>query len=130
MNITCKVDITPQQIADQMITALETPIGSWLASATLVGSECRNPKESIWYADPVLFSGAYQIAVRFDDPAKGDDGEHTGLKAISQDDVRRGLEAMVKKCPYQFGLLMRDEGDAITADVFLQCVLFGEEVYG
>lgn len=36
---------------------------------------------------------------------------------------------MAKANPYQFGLFIQGEGDATTADVFLQFVVLGEELY-
>jgi len=41
-----------------------------------------------------------------------------------------GLQIMAEKEPRHFGNIMTDECDAITGDVFLQCCLFGEVIYG
>lgn len=44
--------------------------------------------------------------------------------------IVRGLIAMSKLEPRHFFDAANDDGDAITGDVFLQCCLFGEVVYG
>ncbi len=44
--------------------------------------------------------------------------------------IKKGLAIMAKKEPAHFGDLIADNADQITADVFLQCCLFGEVIYG
>lgn len=44
--------------------------------------------------------------------------------------IFRGLRLMAKHNPYQFGLMLAQQGDAITGDVFLQFCTLGEEKYG
>lgn len=44
--------------------------------------------------------------------------------------VKGGLEAMAVKYPKHFGLWLSEDDDANTADVFLQCCVFGDLVYG
>ena len=41
-----------------------------------------------------------------------------------------GLKIMAEKYPKHFGDFIADNDDAITGDVFLQCCLFGEMIYG
>lgn len=43
--------------------------------------------------------------------------------------MQRGLEVMAKKYPHWFSHIVQDNTDAPTADLFLQCALFGEEKY-
>lgn len=49
---------------------------------------------------------------------------------LALDLIRPGLKAMATKEPRHFGDMMSGNDDATTADVFLQCCLFGEVVYG
>jgi hypothetical protein len=44
--------------------------------------------------------------------------------------IERGLKVMVAKYAKHFGDMMSEHDDADTGDVFLQCCLFGEVVYG
>lgn len=130
MNITCKVDITPEQISDQFVTAFEGGSNYWLRGHDLISPDRKTLTDSIWYADHKLYDGEFVIRLAYDDPEKDDEGAGSGRKNINQFDVERGLNIMADKCPHQFGLLRGEDGDAITADVFLQCVLFGDVVYG
>ena len=43
--------------------------------------------------------------------------------------LERGIAVMRKKSPKQFGLLVAEEDDATTHDVFIQYALFGEVVF-
>lgn len=129
MNITCTIDIMPQQVRDQMVTALESRIGCWLGRVRRLSSELRNDREEIWYADEMVFAGDFAIEISFDDPDSDDDGDHSASKTIGPKDVERGLEIMARDYPAHFADLAGDNGDCVTADLFLQCILFGKEVY-
>lgn len=44
--------------------------------------------------------------------------------------VQRGLKCMANNWPKHFADFMQDNADATTGDVFVQCALFGDIVYG
>jgi hypothetical protein len=44
--------------------------------------------------------------------------------------IERGIKAMRELSPFQFGNWMGGREDAETGDVFVQCCVFGEVVYG
>lgn len=44
--------------------------------------------------------------------------------------IQRGIQVMAEKYPKHFGDFMNENDDATTGDVFLQCCLFGQLVYG
>lgn len=44
--------------------------------------------------------------------------------------IEKGVKIMAKKYPTHFADFINENDDAITGDVFLQCCLFGECVYG
>lgn len=49
---------------------------------------------------------------------------------LDRDAIQRGLRVMREKYPRHFGDLLAENDDAETGDVFLQCCLFGELVFG
>lgn len=59
---------------------------------------------------------------------KADDGG--GMVILDLDAVRRGLQVMATECPRHFANLVNEDDDAETADVFVQCCVFGEVIYG
>lgn len=45
-------------------------------------------------------------------------------------DIRDGARALYEDYPKHYVDAVRDEDDAITGDIFLQCCLFGEVIFG
>jgi hypothetical protein len=68
--------------------------------------------------------------VRYDDPDKDDEGESTGRKVFGLADLAKGLQTMAEKYPRHFADFVAENDDADTGDVFLQCVVLGDVVYG
>jgi hypothetical protein len=50
--------------------------------------------------------------------------------ALTRNNMMLGLHAMAKKYSQHWANFMAGQDDAETSDVFLQCCLFGEIVYG
>jgi hypothetical protein len=88
-----------------------------------------HPTGRPWYSCPEIFEKSFEIALEFDDPNEYE-GLGNGQKTITEVDVRRGLDIMRRDYPEQFAKVMSGDADADTADVFLQCALFGKVVYG
>ena len=44
--------------------------------------------------------------------------------------IKRGLTVMAKKQPSDFADFIKGDGDNDTGDIFLQCCIFGEVIYG
>ena len=44
--------------------------------------------------------------------------------------IEKGFQVMLEKAPRHLGNLLADHADAETGDVFLQCCLFGQVVFG
>ena len=44
--------------------------------------------------------------------------------------IKKGLQVMATKYPDQFNDIVSENDDTITGDVFIQCCLLGEAVYG
>ncbi len=155
--VTIKKEITVEQIKSMLVTALETPCGSWfrvtganfapgLTRADFqqidgfpTGKFC-DPEE--YYASdqiiPVTPGCALRILVdRYTDnlpnewepnvtPAKTDG--HRLL--LTPEKLVAGVQVMAEKYPKHFNDWMNQNDDAITGDIFLQCCLFGEEIFG
>jgi len=130
MKITIAIDIPTKEIMWQFVAAFEGGSNYWLneIGAVTIGT-FPDPKKP-WYSDERVFEQAYSIELKYDNPKKG---KPYASKTITQDDVVKGLAIMAAKVPHQFAALIDPDGtsaDATTADVFLQCVLFGDVVYG
>jgi len=69
------------------------------------------------------FKGGY---IEFSD-LEDEEAEH---KNLTIEAIQRGVKIMAEKYPRHFGDWIAENDDATTGDVFLQCCLFGEVVYG
>lgn len=49
---------------------------------------------------------------------------------ISKANILKAEKIMIKKERYHLGSVLREESDGITGDVWLQCVVLGEALYG
>ena len=52
------------------------------------------------------------------------------IHILNMKKIKRGLTAMAKKEPSHFADFLKENYDETTGDVFLQCCLFGEVIYG
>lgn len=131
VNIT--LGISRQRIASLLVGAFEGGSNYWLRSIeSQWDSKFGKPrpildegdeKPDIWKCyDYPLQAGGKVVCV----DAEGDGKEYT----LDLDAIHKGLAAMAQKCPRHFGDFISGGDDATTSDVFLQCCLFGEIVYG
>ena len=116
--VTSATDITAQQIADLMTSAMEDgQCNQWLGMC-----EPRfNCHED--YSEPTAY-GPDMITRVFS--VDDDDDKYTFDRAA----IQKGLQIMADQYPTHFNDLREDSADADTADAFLQCVLLGDIVYG
>lgn len=61
--------------------------------------------------------------------AAGDEGDNKEYR-LDRAALMRGIQIMAEKCPRHFANVVGENDDAETGDVYLQCCLFGEIVYG
>jgi hypothetical protein len=121
-------NVPAQKIRDQFTAAFEGGSNYFLQSAALMKADV-HPTRRPWYSCPEVFEKSFEIELGYDDPSEYE-GFGNGRKTITEADVRSGLDVMRRDHPKQFAKVMSGDGDADTADVFLQCCLFGKVVYG
>lgn len=129
------LDIPAGIIADLMTTAIESgdPVttarrGGWCSGVFWRSRDLPLDKLPMdcWYTNPQTFAKAFMIeVVEVDDETTGHETKHK----VRPSDVSRGLAIMARKFPHLFGQILDDNVDAPCADIFLQCVVFGEEKY-
>ena len=58
------------------------------------------------------------------------EGDYKGMR-LDLDSIKKGLEVMANmKANWHWTNFLQEQDDAETADVFLQCCLFGEVIFG
>jgi hypothetical protein len=131
------LEIPTSRIANMMCSAIESgdPVttarkGGWCNGIYLKGGEKavkQFEKDGPWYCDEKLYSDP-RCVLRIKevvDEATGKEKTHT----VSLSDMARGLNVMAEKFPHVFAQILEDNTDAPCADIFLQCILFGDEKY-
>lgn len=121
--------ITMQRAAYGLCAALEGGSTSWimsvrnvLPSAWTFDDELNEESDGDHWRHEIPFNPGGALIIQ---PDEDDEVYRLDLEAI-----KRGLAVMHEKYPHHFHDLKDENEDAITGDIFLQCCLFGEEVYG
>lgn len=131
--ITVQIEIPCDRIANLMCSAVESgdPVTrGWCGGIYYKAKGHKLPKGwkgTCWYYDhPELYAADdLQLEIVEID----EDADKPTKHAVNRERLLRGIATMATKFPDEFAQIMHDDTDASTADVFLQCVLFGEEKY-
>lgn len=128
---TASIKVSPRRICDLLIGAFEGGSTYWAQQAHYVEPK-RVANNQHWYDMPELFTAypAEEIfKIKYDDPEKPE-GNGKGVKVVTMNDIQKGLNVMANKYASHFGDFVSENDDSITADVFLQCVVLGDVIYG
>lgn len=117
------VKFTDERIADLICCAIEGGIGYW---STLTSREPVGEWMTTYLA---IAKGEGKIILRELDN-NGEIDESVPERVLDRAAVDRGLQLMADKYPRHFADFVKENEDADTADVFAQCALLGEIVYG
>jgi hypothetical protein len=146
MQVTVKYTITPEQIANLMISAIESgdPVttasrGGWCWGIYWHERTATPPGDGLWYADAAFWANYPRVQIievadenKYDRAADEAANIKSGafkVHTVRAAQFRAGLAIMARKFPKQFGEILNDNADAPAADLMLQCILFGDEKY-
>lgn len=87
---------------------------------------------SYWCRNDLAYESKTEIALEINSTGLCTLYDTEGEKAYILDlkKIKKGLTVMAKKEPIHFGDFMAGKADNDTGDVFLQCCLFCEVIYG
>ena len=116
--------VTAQQVADLIVGAIEGGSTYWCSEYNILKTPAEVvPNGVVVYSHPEFWAGDFEIEFK---DGEDDDKSHT----ITPEVLKKGIQVMAEKAPRHFRDWMQENDDAETSDVFLQCILFGEIVYG
>jgi hypothetical protein len=128
--ITTVLDIPSERVADMLCCAFEGGSNYWA-----VIKEKREPKEGFAfrympdlsdkptsYTDYPLNRGGFLMV--------GDSEGDMPDALLDLGTIRSGLQVMADNYPNHWHDFINDNEDAATSDVFLQCCLYGEVIFG
>jgi len=138
MKVTINID--EKKIANLLASGMEGGINYWARIA-----EYKKPANPFPFCDSNtgLAKEEWEIYPHVDYPLNEDgavilkdlllevsDSKADCLLTLDKKAILKGLNIMADKYAHHFSNFMDDSGDATTGDVFIQCCLFGEIVYG
>jgi hypothetical protein len=127
MLYTTSITVRTERVHNMLVSAFEGGSNDWFHKATFLSGTPHKTPDLVWYGEESVFAGPVSFTVVFDDP---DEPGIRGMKTITQDDLLKGLTIMANNYPGHFADMLADNDDAETGDVFLQCVVLGDVVYG
>lgn len=122
INATLKV--SHKRIEDLLCTAFEGGSNYWYVIKEYIIPKGIN-KQSIKFQHievPLLKGGEIIIGDFIDDNSKRNN--------VKLETIEKGLKIFAKNYPEQMNDFLNENEDSITADCFLQCVVFGDVIYG
>jgi hypothetical protein len=96
----------------------------WIDYWATLESRVPPKKGKCRYLEDYPVNGGALIFKNADDPDDPDEW------ILDKEAVLRGAEVMKRKYPTHWDNFITENDDAITADVYVQCCIFGEVIYG
>ena len=110
-----------------MVTAFEGGINYWANYYSVQPSHSHTGGLNPYYSYlPVIADEDYFVAFKDVD---GDNGIKGKIYKLTKKSLQRGLDIIKSKYPRDYKDLKDENYDADTADILVQCSLFGEIVY-
>lgn len=122
------VHITNHQIAGLLCTSFEGGSGYWANVDLAYNPTDAEMTDSETYGD---WKGYAQYMVNHPDfKLTITDFEEEESYTLTLETLKKGLKVMAEKYTRHFDDFINENDDADTGDVFLQCAVFGEVIYG
>ena len=122
------VRITHNEIAGLLCTAFEGGSGYWANVDMAYTPTDADLKDEATYGDWRGFP-AYMVN-HPDFKLTVTDFEEEETYTLTLETLKKGLKVMAKKYSRHFEDFINENDDADTGDVFLQCAVFGDVIYG
>lgn len=129
-NFAVNTMISADAVRNLLTSAFEGGSNYWYMITRKIvprGIECR------YLSDVPLVKGGtlvFTTEAAGDEAMLADDGKSLKVFRLNRLAIQVGLTVMAAKFPKHFADIVTEDCDQNTADVFLQCCLFGELIYG
>ena len=129
--------ITEQRVRDLLCSAWEGGSSYWCACvdrevppAALETIKAIKAERLATIGDGSFYSHEYPFIDGVTLKLKVAEMEEEGVKSLDRAALITGLQVMADKYPRQFHDFLIENDDAETGDIYLQCCLFGEAIFG
>lgn len=127
ISVNVKHEISLDRISNLLCSAFEGGSNYWYQIQKFVQPKAltfRTDEDQVYrHLDYPLNDGGAVIVGDMED-------EDSEPKRLDLKSIQKGLQIMAEKYPRHMGDFLNDNDDAETGDVFLQCCLFGDAIYG
>lgn len=124
MIINVEVEVALDRIQDLLTCAFEGGSNYWYRGLhILTDVDCGEHDTHRFHLIPTIGDG--EIGLYTDD-----DPDAPELHTLNREKIKKGLHLMAATFPTHWADVINENDDADTGDVFLQCCVFGELVYG
>jgi len=128
-------ELAGERVANLFVSFVEGSYSPWLAKVAKLAGTYTKPEDEKgypWYSHGAFFEAEdFSIEFRYY-AAEQDDWDNEkpkGRKVVGRAEVLAGLQALATKYPRHMSDILNENDDALTADLFAQCIIFGEEIY-
>lgn len=125
ITVTVPLQVPVERIKDLLTSAFEGGSNYWVEVAERIG-EAKNNKDAPFLSDAPFVKDGY-LKIKEDESESDTKG---GWFNIDPKTIAEGLKVMAQKYPKAWADFMNENDDAETGDIFLQCICFGEVIYG
>jgi hypothetical protein len=131
LKIATTVDVDPDDVEGLLCCAFEGGSNYWYADLeadTYPEGKSRKDFEYYHMELPLVEGGS--VKFRDAEEVHEDSADDDGYYRLDLAKVTKGLEVMAVKFPRHWADFINENTDATTGDVFLQCCVFGDVIYG
>lgn len=123
-----QIEVADSRLADILVGAREGGSNYWMKQIKPLSGMAlkKDPQISdfdAWYGD-MIKNGFTIVQIEKHEDNAPDKYE------ITNELICKGLQVMHDKYPAHYAAIVEENDDAETSDVFLQCCVFGELIYG
>lgn len=136
VTVKVEIEVPLERIVNCIVGFCESPYSPWAKSFLPTQSaeglleQLPEAEPGIWYSTETYWRNAEgKASLTYDDPNEPE-GTFGASVTIGLTALTNGLNIMATKAPSHFADLIKENDDAITHDVFMQMVVFGEIIYG
>jgi hypothetical protein len=129
IKIPVMTEVTADRMHDLLCNALEGGSGYWSRIVSYNPPEGKKVDDYQFPHLDIIFDGG---SITVEDCISEDEGcdPEFEAKAVTLDDLKKGMTIMAEKYDWHFKNFIQENDDAETGDVFYQCAVMGDIVFG
>lgn len=135
MKVLVNYELKPEIVQSLLVDCFEGGYSGWIRKAERVTGNYDPDANLVWYGQDAFVGvgdntiNNFKFKLTYDGEDENE-GEGKTTKMMTPYQVAHGLAILSQANPSVFTRIITQEGDALDADAFMQCCVFGKIVYG